>query len=777
MDDVEVFEGPGFRMERHGRFIYTETNRTPEEQEELVGRIANSAVPIRTGLIAAVEGLQTRLANHDTFTVLAALSLVNHLIDPETYQENTHKGESVVAEYAALLALKTNYSQGKELYATSAFLEELQVDLKDAFEASAWLRAAVDTEKAVQLGRGSEAPSELEKLQFMMRMHEMGVRNPAYEHHHHAVLTGLFSPFEAALDSAIGFSVADAIRLSDVISRRMYHRLYERFQSVREDVRELEDAVTRFRKRRSKFKKSESLPTISMDVVRRLAAMSPKAAKHTLGGITVEWALSSAADLCCFTVDELAKEGNVDLERTRAYLDAFQISFGDVPADFVEFSPTHPLRSRPIIHHEGRMLSPAPMLLDWAIQPRLEAALKGVGGSVWQRYQKHRHDWLLHTSLHLLRQMMPSAVFDANLLYHKGSNRADEAELDALGCYDTTAFLIEAKGADVTEPARRGAPERLKRDLNKVIRDSHAQAVRGKKFLLDDSQARFQRVDGGDDVVINREDITEIVLLSVSLAPLGHLTALLHADSELEFFRNGEYSWVVSIYDLMVMAEIIDLPPMFPHYLRRRVHAARMGVLEAHDELDLFGYYLAEGLYVDDIVAEMRAASGDRDVSINLLSYTNPIDAYMFYKLGVRKTPAPRPSQRIPPKLKSVLERLELSGLPSRLEVSLGVLDLDEESRRAFSQSIERARYVARHKRRMSNCTLVGGKEKPWGLTYACGADADELKRTLVGYCERKCQELGTSTWLGFAELIGRQPAVVAVAVIHETPVPKRNTQ
>ena len=53
---------------------------------------------------------------------------------------------------------------------------------------------------------------------------------------------------------------------------------------------------------------------------------------------------------------------------------------------------------------------------------------------------------------------MPTVEFTTNLLYYAGGDRAKEAELDALGRYDSLKFLVEAKGADVTDPARRGAP-------------------------------------------------------------------------------------------------------------------------------------------------------------------------------------------------------------------------------------------------------------------------------------------------------------------------------
>ena len=106
----------------------------------------------------------------------------------------------------------------------------------------------------------------------------------------------------------------------------------------------------------------------------------------------------------------------------------------------------------------------------------------------------------------------------------------------------------------MTDPARRGLPDRLRYDLGKVIADSHAQAVRAKTYLSAAPEAHFRRTDGGPDVVVPVDTVHNIALISVSLAPLGHLTALLHADSALGFFRNGEYSWVISLYDLLVIS-------------------------------------------------------------------------------------------------------------------------------------------------------------------------------------------------------------------------------
>jgi cytochrome P450 len=64
-DSADVLEGPGFRMERDGRFIRMSINRTPEEQRALIEAMANSVDEMRTDMgrrAAAVEaGAESRL--------------------------------------------------------------------------------------------------------------------------------------------------------------------------------------------------------------------------------------------------------------------------------------------------------------------------------------------------------------------------------------------------------------------------------------------------------------------------------------------------------------------------------------------------------------------------------------------------------------------------------------------------------------------------------------------------------------------------------------------
>lgn len=774
----DVIVGPGFRMERHGRFIQSTVKRTPEQQRALIEHFAKSVDEQTEAVRRGAEELATLLRSFDTFAVLGAVSLINHLANPETYREPSHEGKSIVAEYVTLLALRGAYSTGTELYPNGRALNEIQEKAEKVVRDSVWLHMCRDARRMLSAADEARSttprPDAFGRVQLHMKLYELGVRNPAYSHHHYDVLRGLFGPFEAALVRVTGLSIDDALRASDAIPTRMSRLFQERMDKARESRKDLLDEIDCARRGVPPIQRYEDNEK-HRAFVRDLSTRPQEWIDSYLRNAMTEWLFVGADGVCTFTEEELAGEAGIPIERAAAFVSMLSSEFGAVPVDFFEPTSTHPLRTRPIVRHERRAIAPAPMLLDWAIQPAFEGALKRVGGTTWERYQRHRHDYLLDRTLELLGKLMPSAATASELLYTIDGEAAREAELDGLIQYDSMVFLIEAKGRDVTDPARRGAPDRLRRDLSAVIADSHEQAVRARTFLdsamLAGTDARFRRAAGGDEVVVAAGSAHTKVLVSATLAPLGHITASLHSEESAGLFKPGEYSWVVSLYDLMVIADILDQPFALPHYLTRRLATARLGFLAAPDELDLLGYYLKEGLYLDDVAAEMRSDSPTS--AMRLASYTVMFDDYYAYGLGQRETPASKPGQVIPRHLLGLLQRVERSTLPGRLDVAIALLDLDSKGRTKFSQGILQASTITIQKKRASNVTIAGKERGGWGISYWSGTSTDGLAASLGDYCARKRTELGARTWYGVGEVVTAETrAITALSVFVDRSAP-----
>jgi hypothetical protein len=746
----DVIDGPGFRMERRGRMILSQTNRTEAEQRELTRRLAESVPQIEAEILQLSKSIESQLDACDSFAVLGSIFLRNFLADPETYKEYSFEGRSFVAEYAALLALKHPYSRGKTALVDPSVIERIQETVTDIFQKVTWLAMARDAKRYPD-----SAPGKLRELQFLAYLNELTVRAPAYSHHLHEVLRGLFQPMEDVLLRSAGHTIDDALKISEAIPKIIETRLKERLQQAREGSTQIERELADIK--RGKFPRDGNPEQIAF--MRKLAALPRKDRKRQLQYRMMAWIFSMANHICSFTPDDVAAATAVPRDRVSRFLEDMAVHFGDVPEAFSVPEATHQLKTKPLLEHSGRYLCPAPVLFEWALQPMYEAHVKAAEGREWNRYEQHRHDYLVGKSVALLSQAMPEARFDHHLYYYPDPARPEvRAELDAVGVYDSVLFLAEAKGADLTNPAKRGAPDRLKRDLQEIVGASHAQAVRASEYIARVETARFFRGNGDLAYEIRRADITETFLISVSLAPLGHISAMLHAtdDDDLPLFREGQYSWIVSIYDLMVIADVVDLPPVLTHYLRRRVRAARQGKLGAADELDVFGYYLKEGLYLE-------GPDVDHLTHFQLLTYTTDFDDYYFYKTGVRETFAPKPAQRMDPAFRKIVEAVIQSGLPGRVDVALQLLELSSRGRRDLVSLIEKARRIYKRERRLVDASVFGEGDGGWVITFMFDVDGDRLKERLLSYGRRKMSELAARRLTGIGELPGQVPRVLAL--------------
>ncbi|MDE0553490.1 MAG: hypothetical protein OXI24_04695, partial [Candidatus Poribacteria bacterium] len=405
-------------------------------------------------------------------------------------------------------------------------------------------------------------------------------------------------------------------------------------------------------------------------------------------------------------------------------------------------------KNKPLLHHEGRYLCPTRVLLNGALLPTMEGLLTTSRPRLAERYRKHRHDLLLQTAVEHLLRILPRATSDMKLHYQF---EGEQPELDALIQYDSVLLLLEAKGAPLTPPARRGAPDRLKRDLRRVVADAHKQGHRAFRFLSEGS-GRFAKEDG-TSLEVDLRNFEEVFVVSLHLEPIGHLTALSHAVDVLGLTtQEDEQSWMVSLYDLMVLADIIDIPSMLPHYIKRRLRVAKQGFVNAHDELDLFCYYLQDGLFFDG-----KNDLGEAD-SLTVLSHTVPLDDYYFYIQGERRQRAEKPKQKMRPVFESLVKAIEASQLPSRTSVNMALLDQSGESRRAFCDLVETVRKRFAKDGKLHDGSVYFKEEGGRGVTFMCGPK--ERMEILHQYCNRKRDEMDAKEWYGIADCGRRSPQI-----------------
>jgi hypothetical protein len=254
-------------------------------------------------------------------------------------------------------------------------------------------------------------------------------------------------------------------------------------------------------------------------------------------------------------------------------------------------------------------------------------------------------------------------------------------------------------------------------------------------------------------------------MISVTSEPLGHITSRMKADSSLLASAENP-AWTVSLLDLLMITECLeDYAPWFPHYIRRRIRILTQGRFSSGDELDYFMVYLLRGLYYEDI-SEFRDEDGRDADEIMLGSFTDPLDHYYFYRMGLRKKPAPRPVPSTTPEFRRFIERLEISALPRRLEAVMSLLDLSSDARRAWLSIVAQVRKRVKKDGAMHDGSMVGSAGLTgWGLTYVCGKGTrEELERTLRPYVDRKRREMFADKWVGIGDAFKGPVACIATS-------------
>lgn len=309
----EVFETPLFRMERSGRFIKIETNRTPEQQATLVKSVVDNRhrlVERATECRAELKALIHRFSSLD---ILAHQIAQDMLRDPNQYREMDSELRPHLIEYLALLELEDAEYEVRAVESPSpsdvARTREL---LEEVFDAFKW---QIMTEHITEENQGALKIEQ--ELRFHALIYHVFVRSPAYHHHWVEILTDLFSsPRVAAWLEERHLRIDGVLKCVDWLGGLILHRLRERLRAARAEEVRVREQITKLRRGE---KPDFELPPI----FQQLAQESGKDRAFKLEAILQHWALYAVGTTMTIEHKELSEYAEVSQEAAKAFLEAF----------------------------------------------------------------------------------------------------------------------------------------------------------------------------------------------------------------------------------------------------------------------------------------------------------------------------------------------------------------------------------------------------------------------------------------------------------------------
>lgn len=326
--------------------------------------------------------------------------------------------------------------------------------------------------------------------------------------------------------------------------------------------------------------------------------------------------------LTTYQVDDYLSSYNIfwvvpHSEREEKLLDSLSLEFGDNNCFLADnefkghIANVTKVSEKPFVKYEGRYFCFSTLLPYRNLFKIVENLIK-VDNKYYQKhflgnnYPECRDNYMERKVKELFEFILPEAKFFSSAKYHVVDEDGcqKETELDALGIAPNSVFVVEAKAHKLSDRDKRAGGKGLKDKLKDSIGYASYQCQRAKKYIEDTDTANPEFSSCGQSVSIDKSKVKHIYKIATTFE---HFSAMICDMNNLikEGVMQEEYkdTWIVSIFDLMVVAEYCQKSEDFKDYLDLREKVADADVMFS-DELDLFAAFCQGKL--EDIVLQQH---------------------------------------------------------------------------------------------------------------------------------------------------------------------------
>lgn len=560
----------------------------------------------------------------------------------------------------------------------------------------------------------------------LVRTYAIHVRGHLYPHQFYDYARALYAPHDEWFKKILGFTIDDALRIATAIPVEYSRRTWESKQAARKQAAQGADELI----------------------------ATGKAAEDDRRNIEMafgcQFHFGNSVNALGFTVDELASFAGVSEEIASAFLGRLSQTFGhhnpDFPKTFTEAfaAPTdyNTLNERPIVAHGGRYWLVVPPVLRPALMTTFYFDL--IRDKKYRpTFDKHRAAFLEAQTAEYLRRVFPKGSVVLNPRYPNNEEFAD-----VLVLYDRKILLVQCKSKVLTHVANIGGDlDKLRDDLSKGVKDAFQQGVRAREYLLASEQPDI--LLGSRRVAIDMHQVNAVHVINVTLTPYQDLTTRLSNHPELGLFKGDDCPWSLSLGSLDTLTIFLPSPARFLHYVARRLDIEKTSYIVSGDEMDLLGYYIAQGMYFS-----AKELTGLNALSITGLS--SDIDRYMFERFEAGMTPV-LPQPPMPAGFARFIEAIEQSGADYAVDCAIVLLNLSYVARAKFMAIVEQAK---------SEAQANGLVQSVWGnfddgntgfsfLAIPASMNPAELFETMMSVAIGKKQATTCEHWAAFAWVVG----------------------
>lgn len=311
------------------------------------------------------------------------------------------------------------------------------------------------------------------------------------------------------------------------------------------------------------------------------------------------------------------------------------------------------------------------------------------------------------------------------------------AEADVLVIFGDRLIIVQAKAKKLTLAARKGNDGQIKADFAMAIQKAYDQGAECAAVI---SSGKCRLEDDRGQAILLPTQIKEIYPFCVVS---DHYPALAFQASQYLKYNSNETvrpPFVMDVFLLDVLAEMLDTPLRFLSYVRMRLESLKRLMIE--HELTAFAYYLKSTLWIDG--------------EYNLVMLDDSITADLDAAMAVRREGLP--GKRVPDGIltemkgtfyERLIEQIERQPDPAVLELGFALLSIRAESCEAVHKAIEGLVNMAKVDGKLHDCVLVLS-EQGTGICFHCNPRPGlEAARILEVHCVKRKYALRAVQWYG----------------------------
>lgn len=458
----------------------------------------------------------------------------------------------------------------------------------------------------------------------------INVRGNGYQTHIIEIYKELFAPFNDFIKQLHGFDANDLLDTMLKLDSLVYSKIGNPFGVTQSHKR-----LTEWMKQQGKDKVFEVMQKTGKHFIMQFTEANPDLHSDDSPEQVIARSLD---DISSYPIIYwVIPQGDVE----KLIFEKLSVEFGAnvqffLPDKFKAFILNDSLvKSQPLIKAAGKYYHFSLNLGFRNIFRITEELIRSAGPKYFEyQYQGNtnkdsKDNYVERKTIELFRKLLPSADFFHSLDYMVNEEgKLKKTELDILGVSKDAVYIIEVKAGVLTDKHKRGALKGLKDRLEQTVSAGSYQGHRALSYIHESEKPSFTYVDENTRkaLEIEKSTITSYYKITVTFEHLSSIgTNLKHLITAGVMSEEYKWSWIVSLFDLMVFADLVPSEDQFKNYLDNRLSLYERNDRDFNDELDILGYAMD---------GNFPLAPESPDQHFQMLKFSNDIDDY-YTNLGM----------------------------------------------------------------------------------------------------------------------------------------------